>query len=347
MAVTSDALAWYDQHRRVLPFRGTHDPYRVWVSEIMLQQTRTETVGAYYARFLALFPDVRALANAEEAAVLKAWEGLGYYSRARNLHKAAKIVARELGGEFPRTVEGLLRLPGIGEYTAAAVASIAFSVPAPAMDGNLTRVISRLYAVREDVTIPSVRKRLHALAAALMPEDRPGDMNQALMDIAATICTPGTPDCSACPFIGYCAAYRDGDPDALPLKPVKTPPRAVDVAVALVTRNQRVLVAKRNEALLRGMYVYILMEGITQKSQVAKALAALGLRVKFCEQYENARHVFTHRVWNMTIWHFEAENDCTPPGCLWVDSAEHDALPIPTAVRAARAHVAEAIGTRE
>ena len=187
-------LAWYDAHGRVLPFRGTKDPYRIWLSEIMLQQTRTETVGAYYTRFLARFPDVFALADAPEQDVLKCWEGLGYYSRARNLHKAAKQVAQQYHGSFPADLDALRALPGVGDYTAAAVASIAFDLPAPAMDGNLTRVLSRFHGVREDVGMPSVKRRLLDLAQGDMPPVRCGDFNQALMDLGATVCIPGTPD---------------------------------------------------------------------------------------------------------------------------------------------------------
>ena len=183
-------LSWYDAHKRTLPFRGTKDPYRIWVSEIMLQQTRTETVAGYYSRFLDRFPDVFALADAPEEDVLKCWEGLGYYSRARNLHKAAKAVVEQYGGVFPADLEKLRALPGVGDYTAAAVTSIAFDIPAPAMDGNLTRVLSRFHGIREDVDIPAVKRRLADLGREDMPDTRCGDFNQALMDLGATVCTP-------------------------------------------------------------------------------------------------------------------------------------------------------------
>ena len=209
-------LDWYDANRRVLPFRGTRDPYAVWISEIMLQQTRTDTVSGYYTRFLNRFPNIAALAQADEQEVLKYWEGLGYYSRARNLHKAAQIMQREYGGRFPAAYEGIRALPGVGDYTAAAVASIAYRLPYPAIDGNLTRVLARVHGVREDVGRPSVKRLIHELGEREIDRERPGDWNQALMDLGATICVPGTPDCARCPLQAQCDAYAQGDADQLP-----------------------------------------------------------------------------------------------------------------------------------
>ena len=192
-------LAWYDQNARTLPWRGIHDPYRTWVSETMLQQTRVETVRGYYERFLSRFPDVAALAAADEADVLKLWEGLGYYSRARNLHQAARQVVRDFGGEMPREVAQLRQLKGIGAYTAGAIASIAFDQRVPAVDGNVIRVASRVMGIRENVGIPSVRRELEEKVDSLVPAARPGDFNQALMDLGSAVCVPGTPNCDICP----------------------------------------------------------------------------------------------------------------------------------------------------
>ena len=341
MAVFSALLlAWYDLNGRKLPFRGTKDPYRVWVSEIMLQQTRTETVGAYYARFLARFPDVFALANAEEEDVLKCWEGLGYYSRARNLHKAAKIIVSRHGGVFPADEAALRALPGIGAYTAAAVASIAFGLPYPAVDGNLTRVLSRFHGVREDVGIPSVQKRLAALAAEDMPPARCGDFNQALMDLGATVCTPGTPDCDRCPLSSLCDACRAGDADALPVKAAADPPREIDVTVALITCGGRVWMRQRRETLLQGLWVYHLTENAGDMMDAEKAMRALGIRAAVKKRLGEARHVFTHRIWNMTVYHYEAESaDCREG--RFVTLSEMNALPVPTAMRAAKKWAAE------
>ena len=329
-------LAWYDQHRRILPFRGTKDPYRIWVSEIMLQQTRTETVGAYYERFLNRFPDVFSLAQAPEQDVLKCWEGLGYYSRARNLHKAAKEVVSRYHGVFPADLEALRALPGVGDYTAAAVASIAFDLPTPAMDGNLTRVLSRFHGVREDVGIPSVKRRLLDLAREDMPTVRCGDFNQALMDLGAMVCVPGTPDCEACPLRPLCDAYQAGDAEDLPVKAAAKPPREIPLAVALVTCRGKVWMQERREALLRGLWVYCLAEGGKQ-NDAEKALASLGIQAKYRQTLGPARHVFTHRVWNMTVYHFEAESLNCKEG-RFVSLPEMLSLPMPTAMRIAREH---------
>ena len=328
-------LAWYDAHGRTLPFRGTKDPYRIWLSEIMLQQTRTETVGAYYTRFLARFPDVFSLAAAPEQDVLKCWEGLGYYSRARNLHKAARQVAEQYNGRFPADVAALRALPGVGDYTAAAVASIAFDLPAPAMDGNLTRVLSRFHGVREDVGAPSVKRRLLDLAREDMPDARCGDFNQALMDLGATVCVPGTPDCRRCPLRPLCDACRAGDAENLPVKAAAKPPREISLAVALVTCDEKVWMTQRKEALLKNLWVYALIPDAAGAQAVKNGLKALGLSASFQETLGTARHVFTHRVWNMTLYHFRAESPACREG-KFVSLPEMEALPLPTAMRAAK-----------
>lgn len=328
-------LAWYDQHRRVLPFRGTKDPYRIWVSEIMLQQTRTETVGAYYERFLALFPDIFALAAAPEQDVLKAWEGLGYYSRARNLRKAAQVIVSNYDGVFPADLEKLRALPGVGDYTAAAVASIAFDLPAPAMDGNLTRVLARVHDVREDVGTPSGKRHLRALGQEDMPGNRCGDFNQALMDLGATVCTPGTPDCDACPLRTLCGAYAAGDADTLPVKAAAVPPKELSVGVAIVTFGARTLLLERKEALLKGLWVFPLTEAGATPSEMETRLRQLGVRARLKKTFGQARHVFTHRIWNMTVYHYLAEGLDAREG-RWASLAEMNSLPLPTAIRAAK-----------
>ncbi|MBR1607585.1 MAG: A/G-specific adenine glycosylase [Clostridia bacterium] len=332
----SGLLSWYDQHKRVLPFRGVRDPYKVWVSEIMLQQTRTETVAGYYTRFLSLFPTVTVLADAPEEAVLKAWEGLGYYSRARNLHRAARVIAAQYGGVFPNEYEAIRALPGVGDYTAAAVASIAFGLPYPAIDGNLTRVISRVHGIREDVGIPSVRRQIEALARRHIDRDRPGDWNQALMDIGATVCVPGTPDCAACPLAGDCDARAADDADLLPVRAAAKPPVPVDVGVGLVTCGDRVLMGRRDAALLRGLWVFWLEEGDSSREGMQKRLRSLGLNVRFRADLGEARHVFTHRVWNMRLYHFEAAQPLPLRDYTWVSAEALGDLPLPTAMKAAK-----------
>lgn len=340
MNATQTLLDWYDANKRVLPFRGTRDPYRVWVSEIMLQQTRTETVSGYFTRFIARFPDVETLARADEQEVLKYWEGLGYYSRAKNLLRAARMVTERFGGQMPRTLDELRALPGVGAYTAAAVASIAYDVPAPAIDGNLTRVIARLFGLRENMRAPSAQRILYERACALMPNTRAGEMNQALMDLGATVCTPGTPDCARCPLRDICDAYAAGDADELPVLPQKTAPKQVGMTVLLALRDGCVLVSKRREKLLGGLYVFYLMEDIT--IDAARAARLRGLDVTAVQRLGKAKHVFTHRVWNMDIFVCRIKNGAPlPEGTRLVAVSDLKTLPMPTAMRAPGALLAE------
>lgn len=329
-------LPWYQQNKRILPFRGTRDPYAVWVSEIMLQQTRTETVAGYYTRFMARFPNVRALAEASEQEVLKLWEGLGYYSRARNLHRAARMILQEYGGEFPHTYSAVRALPGIGDYTAAAIASIAYRMPYPAIDGNLNRVLSRVHGIREDIDHPQAKNRILALAQEHIDADAPGDWNQALMDLGATICTPGTPDCPCCPLQAICDACAQGDAERLPVRAAAKPPKAVNIGVGIALRNGRVLLEQREASLLKGLWVFALSEGDSTPEGVQKKLSSLGVKAALAERLGEAKHVFTHRVWNMQLYCFRAINDGCGRGCQWADAALLASLPLPTAMRAAR-----------
>lgn len=329
-------LDWYDANRRVLPFRGTRDPYAVWISEIMLQQTRTDTVSGYYTRFLNRFPNIAALAQADEQEVLKYWEGLGYYSRARNLHKAAQIMQREYGGRFPAAYEGIRALPGVGDYTAAAVASIAYRLPYPAIDGNLTRVLARVHGVREDVGRPSVKRLIHELGEREIDRERPGDWNQALMDLGATICVPGTPDCARCPLQAQCDAYAQGDADRLPIRAAARPPVPVDVGVGLVIAEGRVLTIKRDAALLKGLWTFLLCEGDSTPEGMARKLEALGMQANRIIPLGEARHVFTHRIWNMQL--YRVDLSAVPQRMIgqWADAQTLTGLPLPTAMKAAR-----------
>nr|MBR4281145.1 A/G-specific adenine glycosylase [Clostridia bacterium] len=330
-------LAWYDRHARTLPWRSIHDPYRTWVSETMLQQTRVETVIGYYDRFLQRFPTVADLAAAPEDDVLKLWEGLGYYSRARNLHKGAKQVMEDFGGQIPSDLEHLRRISGIGPYTAGAIASIAFDQPVPAVDGNVIRVVSRLAGIRENVGIPSVRRTLELNAASIVPADRPGDFNQALMDLGATICTPGTPACEKCPLQVLCDAFSAGDAEDLPILPRKNPPKVLDYAVCLIFSGGRVLMRQRTEALLHGLWVFPMAEGsptIRQLPVAAKKLTKL--TVTDVQSAGEARHVFTHQIWRMQLYTMSVpENAEAPAGHQFIPVSEMNSLAIPTAVKAA------------
>ena len=330
-------LAWYDRHARTLPWRGIHDPYRTWVSETMLQQTRVETVLGYYDRFLQRFPTVADLAAAPEDDVLKMWEGLGYYSRARNLHKGAKQVMADFGGVIPSDVAQLRKISGVGPYTAGAIASIAFDKPVPAVDGNVIRVVSRLRGIRENVGIPSVRRMLEGEAAALVPQERPGDFNQAVMDLGATVCTPGTPACEKCPLQECCDACAAGDAEDLPVLPQKNPPKVIDYAVYLIFSGNRVLMRQRTEALLRGLWVFPMAEGtftLRQAAESAKKLTKLA--VKDVRSSGEAKHVFTHQIWQMQLYEMSVpENAKAPAGYCFIPLEELDSLAIPTAVKAA------------
>ena len=340
-------LAWYDAHARSLPWRGIHDPYRTWVSETMLQQTRVETVLAYYERFLQRFPTVKALAAAPEDDVLKLWEGLGYYRRARNLHRGAQQVMEEFGGVMPSAVEQLRKIHGVGEYTAGAIASIAFDQPVPAVDGNVIRVVSRFRGIRENVGAPSVRRQLTAEAAALVPEERPGDFNQALMDLGSAVCVPGTPSCERCPLQELCDACREGDAEELPLLPRKNPPRVIDYYLCLIFSGRRVLMRQRTEAMLQGLWIFPLLEEHREPAQLPGLIRrSLGLTTGPAEPMGEARHIFTHQVWRMKLYALYAPEDAAPPaGWRWITLQDMDALTIPTAVRVA-AHKARMILSR-
>lgn len=334
--------AWYGSVRRALPWRETKDPYRIWVSEIMLQQTRVETVKGYYARFLERFPDVASLAAAPEQDVLKLWEGLGYYSRARNMQRAARTVALELGGAFPRTARKLLKLPGVGEYTAGAVASIAFGEAAPAVDGNVKRVAARLLGVREPVDGKVAQRNIREALAALLRAGEPGLLNQALMELGATLCLPRAPRCESCPVAALCDARAEGDAESLPVLPPKSPPKPVDVGVCILTFNGEALVVRRAERLLQGLYVFWLLEGETREEALRQSLREAGLCCAPGQALGEAEHIFTHRVWRMRFYHFALEKR---PENAWLagndarmaDALALRALPMPTAMRAARA----------
>lgn len=333
---TRSVLAWYDQGHRDLPWRRTRDPYRIWISEIMLQQTRAETVVSYYERFLARYPDVEALASCDEEELLKYWEGLGYYSRARSLHKAAKIIVRDYGGKLPRDVESLRALPGVGDYTAGAIASIAYGLAAAAVDGNVERVICRYDAVTDEVGSPAVRRKIAARAQELVPRDRPGAFANAMMEMGAVMCTPRNPACLICPVRESCRGYAQGIAAQLPRKPKKKAQRVEERAVMLAFCEGRVLIVKRKEKLLGGLYVFPDAPGESGPAGLCAAMKALGVDTAYDARLAHARHVFTHIIWEMEI-HALAADCCAPvEGGMWVTADELAALPLPTAVKAAR-----------
>ena len=306
-ALRARLLAWYHAHRRDLPWRRTRDPYAIWVSEAMLQQTRVETVVPYYERFLGRFPDVGALARADLDEVLGLWTGLGYYSRARNLHRAAREVVERHAGCLPDDARALRELPGVGRYTAGAVASIAFDRPEPIVDGNVARVLARLLGIREDVDTASCRARLWREAAALAQGPEPGALNQALMELGATVCTPRGPRCGSCPVARRCAARSSGDPEALPRKARRMRVRPVRAVAGLVLRRGLALAVQRPErGLLAGLWELPGGEqapGESAEDTLARTLGErLGLRVADARPLGVVEHAFTHLLLRLHVF---------------------------------------------
>jgi A/G-specific adenine glycosylase len=305
-------LAWFARHKRDLPWRHTRDPYAIWLSETMLQQTRVETVIPYYERFLARFPSVLALADAEPDEVTRLWSGLGYYSRARNLHAAARVLARERAGELPRDAAALRELPGVGRYTAGAVASIAFDRPEPIVDGNVARVLARLLDLRDDLKSPATQQRLWEEAAALAHGPRPGDLNQALMELGALVCTPRAPKCLVCPLREMCRGLAAGDPEALPAKKRARAPRAIEGAAAIVVRGQSLLAVRRPpHGLLGGLWDLPGDELAAREPAQAGLERALrerlGIAIGGVVKLGEVHHQFTHRTLRLHVFRAEAK----------------------------------------
>ena len=298
-AIVNPLVNWYNNCKRSLPWRDEPTPYRVWVSEIMLQQTRVDPAIPYFERFVSTLPDIAALASADEETVLKLWEGLGYYSRVRNLQKAAKVVQETYGGVLPRDPALLIKLPGVGEYTAGAIASIAYQVPVPAVDGNVLRVISRLTADERDIAAPETKRLMQERLQSIMPDHRPGDFNQALMDLGATVCLPnGAPRCEACPLAHLCEAKKAGRCEELPVKSKKQAPVTEKKTVFLLRYEEQVALLKRPEnGLLAGLWEFPNTAGHLTKKDALLQVEQWGLSAKAAEPLPKAKHVFTHRVW--------------------------------------------------
>lgn len=336
-------LAWFAEHARDLPWRHDRTPYRVWVAEVMLQQTRVDTVVPYYGRFLRRFPTLDALAAASLKDVLRVWEGLGYYARARNLHAAARRVMEEHGGQLPSTFEALRGLPGMGDYIAGAVASIAFGQPVVALDGNGRRVLARLFAVDGDARRVAVRRRLEALARSLLPSDRPGPFNEALMELGATVCLPRAPRCDRCPLAEVCQAHRAGAEERYPARMAHRPLPHYQVAAAVILReNGRVLVARRREEdFLGGLWEFPggkQEDGETlQECLVRELKEELGIGVEVGERLLTLEHTYIH--FRITLHAFRCALREGEPRCLecadwrWVLPADLEALPMSVADR--------------
>ena len=292
---------WYAENKRILPWRRTQDAYHVWVSEIMLQQTRIEAVMGYYHRFMEAFPTVEDLAGAPIEQVLKLWEGLGYYSRARNLHKAAQQVVER--GDFPSSYEEIVKLPGIGDYTAGAIAAIAFGQPVTAIDGNVMRVVSRIYALEEDIMLPASKKNVKSILETVYPSGRASDFVQGLMELGELICIPGNPRCENCPIQEQCQALAEGKQTVLPLRVPKTKKKSEERYVLIAENEEKVLLTKRPEqGLLAGLWEYpnVVAESVQEAEE--KFLQEYGLEVSLTEAIGQAEHVFTHIRWKMQVY---------------------------------------------
>ncbi|MBQ3063479.1 MAG: A/G-specific adenine glycosylase [Clostridia bacterium] len=332
-------LAWYEESKRDLPWRHTKDPYRIWVSEIMLQQTRVEAVLPYYRRFLDTLPTVKALAEAPADLLLKLWEGLGYYSRVRNMQRAANSIMTEHGGNFPDTYEDIRALCGIGDYTAGAIASFAFGLPHPAVDGNVLRVTARLLAFTENILAPASKKLLTAAVAKELAGHAPDVFNQALMELGATVCLPnGTPKCEVCPLADRCQARMLGKTDTIPLR-AKPAPRKKEARTVLILRiNDTVVLRKRPETgLLSGLFEPLCLDGKQTTAEVAATLQGMGLSPLRIAPIGEAKHIFTHLEWHMTG--FEVQLDICdaaklPDGCFLAPREEIDTrYALPSAYR--------------
>jgi len=344
-SLARELLDWYDSNRRILPWREDPTPYHVWVSEIMLQQTRVETVIPYYMRFTEELPDVSTLAAVPEERLLKLWEGLGYYSRVRNMQKAAIQIMTEYGGKLPSDPVLLSKLPGIGEYTAAAIASIAFRVKVPSVDGNLLRVYARLTAYRDDIRTSSAKKLAEKAFFEAMPEGRPGDMNQGLMDLGATVCLPnGAPVCEKCPFAGSCKAHSFGLENDIP-KPGEKAVKPVDKkTVFLIRFGNDILLHRRNKkGLLAGMDEFPNTDGELSEEAASRFCSSLGFYCCSVKSLKTAKHVFSHRIWEMNGFEIriaDPSGNALPSGYRFVSlDTLHLDIAVPSAFSAFMKHL--------
>ena len=328
-------LPWYALNARELPWRRDVTPYRVWVSEIMLQQTRIEAARGYFRRFTDALPTLSDLAAADEETVLKLWEGLGYYSRARNLRRAARLVMEQYGGELPADAAALRSLPGIGDYTAGAIASLAFGLPEPAVDGNVLRVCARLSRCDESVGDPAVKRAFREALRRVYPT-APADcaaFTSAIMELGETVCAPGTPDCAACPLTALCEAYKAGTPSDYPVMPGKKPRRVQPKTVLLLTHDGRAALRKRPaRGLLAGMWELPNADGVLTADEVMALVSSWGCEPVDAAPCGDAVHIFTHLEWHMTGWRVACGREAA--GFVWADETDRrERYAVPSAFR--------------
>lgn len=341
--IAQPLLRWYDNGRRILPWRENPIPYYVWLSEIMLQQTRVEAVKPYFDRFIRSVPDIATLAEMEEDKLVKLWEGLGYYNRVRNLKKAAQKIMQEYGGEMPSEYEQLLELPGIGSYTAGAVASIAYGKPVPAVDGNVLRVLSRLRMDEEDILAQKTKTRVERELRMVIPIDRPGDFNQALMELGAMVCIPnGEPKCEQCPWESFCQAHLTKRWSEFPKKKTKKARVIEEKTVLIIQDEDKAAFQRRPEkGLLAGMYGFPMLEGFLSEEEILQYLKGIGLKVLHIKAIGDAKHIFSHREWHMKGYAVRVDElECPVDGEFmkeWIFIDRHEAArnyPIPAAYAA-------------
>lgn len=341
--IVKPLLDWYDRGHRILPWREDPTGYKVWISEIMLQQTRVEAVKPYFNRFIDELPDIKSLAECEEDRLLKLWEGLGYYNRARNLQKAARQIMEDYGGQMPETQEELLKLAGIGNYTSGAVASIAFGESVPAVDGNVLRILSRLSLDEEDILKDTTKGKVEKQLKEVMPLDRPGDFNQALMELGATVCIPnGKPRCEECPWQRICQAHLEGREEEFPKKEPKKK-RTVEKKTILIIQdeNKSALHKRPSKGLLAGLYEFPNLEGHQTEKRVLGYLKEIGLEVLRIQKIESSKHIFSHKEWHMIAYQIRVDElakkgqQLEKENWIFADSKEaQEKYPLPSAFAA-------------
>lgn len=339
---SEDLLCWYDREARVLPWRSDPAPYKVWISEMMLQQTRVDTVIPYFHRFLEELPEINDLAEVSEDRLMKLWQGLGYYNRARNMKKAAMILMEEYQGLLPDSPEELEKLPGIGVYSAGAIASIAFGKPVPAVDGNVLRILLRLAGSREELGSPATKKWAAGQIREWIPKDRPGDFNQALMDLGATICLPnGEPLCDLCPVSRHCRAREMDWAGDIPVKTEKKKRIQEKKTILILEHGKEVALRKRTEnGLLSGLWEFPNLEGHQTEEEIRRLLEEWGITILELESLPSSRHIFSHREWEMTAWRIQANSKRGPADWVWVTRKElAKEYSVPAAFRAYRDEV--------
>ena len=332
-ALPGALLAWYDTGHRELPWRQDKEPYHVWLSEIMLQQTRVEAVKGYYARFLQALPTITDLACCDDDALHKLWEGLGYYSRVRNLKKCAQVIMERYGGAFPENYDEILALPGIGEYTAGAISSICFDAREPAVDGNVLRVYTRLTEDATPIDLPAFKKEVRRQLAAIYP-DRAGDFTQALMELGATVCGPNRkPDCGNCPCRGFCGGAIHGTAEKFPVKLPKKAKREAEMTVFILSCDGKYALQKRpSKGLLAGLWQFPNVPGMLETADALQWAADMGLKPRDILRQVERSHIFTHIIWKMRGIYLETAEQAGAYQWLTAEQIEKEAA-LPTAFR--------------